>query len=123
MYFCFLFQFPGIGSAERMEKVMEAYVQMGTTEQEGRAGQTDKAGQTEKNGLTANAAPTAENVPTQRGFQRETRRQLTGPESESAIRLYRRNGFEEISAYYENPMDDVLYFRRKLIPPQKGAEK
>ena len=42
---------------------------------------------------------------------------------ESAIRLYRRNGFEEISAYYENPMDDVLYFRRKLIPPQKGAEK
>ena len=88
MYFCFLFQFPGIGSAERMEKVMEAYVQMGTTEQEGSAGQTDKAGQTEKNGLTANAAPTAENVPTQRGFQRETRRQLTGPESESAIRLY-----------------------------------
>ena len=62
MYFCFLFQFPGIGSAERMEKVMEAYVQMGTTEQEGSAGQTDKAGQTEKNGLTANAAPTAENV-------------------------------------------------------------
>ena len=42
---------------------------------------------------------------------------------ESAIRLYRRNGFEEIPAYYENPMDDVLYFRRKLIPPQKGAEK
>lgn len=42
---------------------------------------------------------------------------------ESAIRLYRRNGFEEIPAYYENPMDDVLYFRRKLIPPQKGEEK
>ncbi len=42
---------------------------------------------------------------------------------ESAIRLYRRNGFEEISAYYENPMDDVLYFRRALTPSQKGEEK
>ena len=42
---------------------------------------------------------------------------------ESAIRLYRRNGFEEISAYYENPMDDVLYFRRALTSPQKGEEK
>ena len=42
---------------------------------------------------------------------------------ESAIRLYRRNGFEEISAYYENPMDDVLYFRRTLTPPLKGEEK
>ena len=39
---------------------------------------------------------------------------------ESAIRLYRRNGFTEIPAYYENPMDDVLYFRRTLTPPQKG---
>ena len=42
---------------------------------------------------------------------------------ESAIRLYRRNGFEEISAYYENPMDDVLYFRRALTSPKKGEEK
>ena len=41
---------------------------------------------------------------------------------ESAIRLYRRNGFTEIPAYYENPMDDVLYFRRTLTPPQKGEE-
>lgn len=40
---------------------------------------------------------------------------------ESAIRLYRRNGFEEIPAYYENPMSDVLYFRRVLFPTQKGA--
>ncbi|MCI7657621.1 GNAT family N-acetyltransferase [Anaerotignum sp.] len=42
---------------------------------------------------------------------------------ESAIRLYRRNDFVEIPAYYENPMDDVLYFRRTLNPPQKGEEK
>ena len=42
---------------------------------------------------------------------------------ESAIRLYRRNDFAEIPAYYENPMDDVLYFRRTLTPPQKGEEK
>ena len=42
---------------------------------------------------------------------------------ESAIRLYRRNDFAEIPAYYENPMDDVLYFRRTLTSPQKGEEK
>lgn len=42
---------------------------------------------------------------------------------ESAIRLYRKNGFEEIPAYYKNPMDDVLYFRRTLTPPQKGEQK
>lgn len=42
---------------------------------------------------------------------------------ESAIRLYRRNGFAEMPAYYENPMEDVLYFRRALTPPQKGEHK
>lgn len=41
---------------------------------------------------------------------------------ESAIGLYRRNGFEEIPAYYENPMEDVLYFRRTLMPPRKEKE-
>ncbi len=32
----------------------------------------------------------------------------------SAIRLYRKNGFQEIPAYYHNPMSDVIYLGKKL---------
>ena len=32
----------------------------------------------------------------------------------SAIRLYRGFGFQEIPAYYENPMPDVLYMKLEL---------
>ena len=31
-----------------------------------------------------------------------------------AVRLYKRLGFEEIEAYYYNPMDDVLYMGKRL---------
>ncbi|MHC6180174.1 GNAT family N-acetyltransferase [Clostridium sp. JNZ X4-2] len=32
----------------------------------------------------------------------------------SAIHLYKKYGFEEIPAYYDNPMDDVIYMRLVL---------
>lgn len=32
----------------------------------------------------------------------------------SAVNLYKRNGFIEIDSYYDNPLKDVLYFKRKL---------
>jgi ribosomal protein S18 acetylase RimI-like enzyme len=32
----------------------------------------------------------------------------------SAIHLYKKFGFEEIQAYYDNPMDDVIYMRLVL---------
>lgn len=33
---------------------------------------------------------------------------------QSAIALYKKNGFLEIDAYYHNPMDDVIYMKLKL---------
>ena len=33
---------------------------------------------------------------------------------ESAIGLYKKYGFEETGAYYDNPMDDAVYMRLKL---------
>lgn len=32
----------------------------------------------------------------------------------SAIGLYKKFGFQEIKAYYNNPMDDVIYMSKKL---------
>ena len=32
----------------------------------------------------------------------------------SAIGLYRKYGFEECEAYYDNPMDDVIYMKKEL---------
>jgi ribosomal protein S18 acetylase RimI-like enzyme len=33
---------------------------------------------------------------------------------ESAVNMYRRMGFEEIPPYYDNPLQDVLYFKLPL---------
>ena len=33
---------------------------------------------------------------------------------QSAIRLYKRFGFVECEPYYDNPMDDVIYFMKEL---------
>ena len=33
---------------------------------------------------------------------------------QSAIHLYKKYGFEECEPYYNNPMDDVVYMRKKL---------
>ncbi len=33
---------------------------------------------------------------------------------EGAIHLYRKAGFQECLPYYENPMEDVVYFRKEL---------
>lgn len=33
---------------------------------------------------------------------------------QAAIHLYEKNGFEKCAAYYENPMSDVIYMRKKL---------
>ena len=33
---------------------------------------------------------------------------------QSAIRLYKKVGFTETEPYYDNPMDDVIYFRKQL---------
>ena len=33
---------------------------------------------------------------------------------QSAIYLYKKVGFVECEAYYHNPMDDVLYFKKIL---------
>lgn len=33
---------------------------------------------------------------------------------ESAIRLYKKFGFVETEPYYENPMSDVIYFKKEL---------
>ncbi len=32
----------------------------------------------------------------------------------AAISLYKKHGFEECGAYYDNPMDDVIYMRKQL---------
>ena len=32
----------------------------------------------------------------------------------TAVSLYKKNGFEECEAYYNNPMDDVIYMRKYL---------
>ena len=32
----------------------------------------------------------------------------------SAIGLYKKHGFEECEAYYDNPMTDVIYMKKKL---------
>lgn len=32
----------------------------------------------------------------------------------AAVSLYRKLGFEECEAYYDNPMEDVIYMRKKL---------
>ena len=32
----------------------------------------------------------------------------------AAVSLYRKFGFEECEAYYDNPMEDVIYMRKKL---------
>lgn len=32
----------------------------------------------------------------------------------AAISLYKKYGFEECAAYYDNPMDDVIYMRKQL---------
>jgi ribosomal protein S18 acetylase RimI-like enzyme len=32
----------------------------------------------------------------------------------SAVSLYLKNGFTEVSPYYQNPLDDVLYFKLRL---------
>lgn len=32
----------------------------------------------------------------------------------SAISLYKKHGFEECKAYYNNPMDDVIYMKKEL---------
>ena len=33
---------------------------------------------------------------------------------QSAIRLYRRFGFQETEPYYDNPMEDVIYMKKLL---------
>ena len=33
---------------------------------------------------------------------------------QGAVHLYEKLGFEQIPAYYDNPMDDVIYMRRAL---------
>jgi len=33
---------------------------------------------------------------------------------ESAVTMYRRMGFEEVAPYYDNPLNDVLYFQLTL---------
>ncbi|MBQ7588684.1 MAG: GNAT family N-acetyltransferase [Lachnospiraceae bacterium] len=33
----------------------------------------------------------------------------------AAISLYKKHGFEECEAYYDNPMDDVIYMRKSLV--------
>lgn len=33
---------------------------------------------------------------------------------QAAIHLYKKMGFEECEAYYDNPMDDVIYMKRSL---------
>lgn len=33
---------------------------------------------------------------------------------QSTIHLYKKVGFVEFEAYYHNPMDDVLYFKKIL---------
>lgn len=32
----------------------------------------------------------------------------------TAIHLYKKQGFEECEAYYDNPMDDVIYMKKNL---------
>ena len=31
-----------------------------------------------------------------------------------AVSIYRKSGFQEVEAYYENPLDNVLYFKLEL---------
>ena len=33
---------------------------------------------------------------------------------QSAIRLYKRLGFQETEPYYDNPMEDVIYMKKLL---------
>lgn len=39
----------------------------------------------------------------------------TLPKLKAAIHLYQRNGFNEISAYYPNPIEGVQYFEKDLL--------
>jgi len=36
---------------------------------------------------------------------------------QAAISLYKKHGFSECDAYYENPMDDVIYMKKCLEEP------
>lgn len=40
----------------------------------------------------------------------------------TAISLYKKYGFEECEAYYDNPMDDVIYMRKHLLIPVSQGE-
>ncbi len=33
---------------------------------------------------------------------------------QAAIHLYRESGFQECEPYYDNPMEDVIYFKKEL---------
>ena len=38
----------------------------------------------------------------------------TEPRLETAIRMYRKLGFVEISDYYENPIEDIIFMEKEL---------